>query len=234
MSLFELLIVEDEPNLGETLRDYLKSKKFLVELATTAKEAIDKFHHLSPAIVILDIGLPDGSGLELAKLFRKEKKDCVILFCSALNDPRLRVEGFEIGAQDYITKPFELKELTLRLDRILKNRLFTFQNPDEYHFGNLIFWPKRFEIQDGDGEIYPLAQKECAILELLLEKQNEVVGRDEMIEKIWGENSFPSNRTIDNYIVKFRKWADSDPNSFIKITSIRGIGYKFENLKDKK
>jgi two-component system, OmpR family, alkaline phosphatase synthesis response regulator PhoP len=233
MNPFELLLVEDEPNLGETLRDYLKSKKFSVELAQTAKEAIDKFKKISPTIVILDIGLPDGNGLELAKLFRKEKKECVILFCSALNDPRLRVESFEIGAEDYITKPFELKELTLRLDRILKNRLITFQNPDEYQFGKLIFWPKRFELLDGEGTTFPLAQKECAILELLIEKQNEVVARDEMIEKIWGENSFPSNRTIDNYIVKFRKWADSDPYSNIKITSVRGIGYKLENLKEK-
>jgi two-component system, OmpR family, alkaline phosphatase synthesis response regulator PhoP len=228
MSSLSLLIVEDEPNLGQTLRDYLRAKNFLVELATSCQEAREKFHSDPPAIAILDIGLPDGSGLELAREFRQGRKDCVLLFCSALNDPELRVEGFELGAEDYITKPFELKELTLRLDRILKARKLTMAGSDELRFGKLVFWPKRFEIKDGTGLISGLGQKECAILELLLERQNEVVARDEMIETIWGEDSFPTNRTIDNYIVKLRKWAESDSDSNLKITSVRGIGYKLE------
>lgn len=228
MSELSLLLVEDEPNLGQTLRDYLRAKKFIVDLATTAAEARSLFTQKPPAIVIMDIGLPDGSGMNLGREFRQQRKDCVLLFCTALNDPALRVEGLEMGAEDYITKPFELKELTLRLDRILKSRQLTLNNPDTYRFGKLIFWPKRFEIQDGDGVISSLGQKECAILELLLNKKNEVVARDEMIESIWGENSFPTNRTIDNYIVKVRRWADSDPASEIKITSVRGIGYKLE------
>ena len=91
-----------------------------------------------------------------------------------------------------------------------------------------MFWPKRFEIQDADGIISPIGQKECAILELLIEKKNEVLARDFMIESIWGENSFPTNRTIDNYIVKLRKWADSDQSNTLQITSVRGIGYKLE------
>lgn len=228
MSNQSLLLVEDEPNLGQTLRDYLKAKKFDVDLATNCAEARVKFESNHPGIVILDIGLPDGSGIELAKEFRNKRKDCVLLFCSALNDPTLRVEGFELGAEDYITKPFELKELTLRLDRILKTRQMSFASPDEYRFGKLIFWPKRFEVKDSTGVVIPLGQKECAILELLLDRKNEVVSRDEMIESIWGENSFPTNRTIDNYIVKLRKWAESDDNSGLKITSVRGIGYKLE------
>lgn len=228
MSNLSVLLVEDEPNLGQTLRDYLRSKKFSVELAASAAEARVKFTAMAPAIVILDIGLPDGNGIDLAREFRKQRKDCVLLFCTALNDPTLRVEGLELGAEDYITKPFELKELTLRLDRILKSRRLSLHHPDEFHFGKLIFWPKRFELQDAEGSITPLGQKECAILELLLEKKNEVVAREEMIENIWGEDSFPTNRTIDNYIVKLRKWADSDESAGMKITSVRGIGYKLE------
>jgi len=228
MSNLSLLLVEDEPNLGQTLRDYLRSKKFSVELAASCAEARIKFQEMIPAVVILDIGLPDGDGMTLAKEFRSKRKDCVLLFCTALNDPALRVEGLELGAEDYITKPFELKELTLRLDRILKSRQMTLSNPDNYHFGNLTFWPKRFEIKDASGNIQSLSQKECAILELLLEKKNEVVARDEMIESIWGEDAFPTNRTIDNYIVKLRKWADSDTEKSLQIISVRGIGYKLE------
>jgi two-component system alkaline phosphatase synthesis response regulator PhoP len=228
MSELSVLIVEDEPNLGQTLRDYLRAKNFFAELATNCHEARTKFEELRPAIVIMDIGLPDGDGISLARELRARRKDCVLLFCTALNDPALRVEGLELGAEDYITKPFELKELTLRLDRILKARQLSQHNPDEYKFGKLIFWPKRFEIQDAWGNIYPLGQKECAILELLIQKKNEVVARDVMIENIWGENSFPTNRTIDNYIVKLRKWADSDAEGSLQITSVRGIGYKLE------
>lgn len=228
MSDLPLLLVEDEPNLGQTLRDYLRAKKFRVELAASCAEARLKFKEIRPAVAILDIGLPDGSGIDLAREFRQERRECVLLFCTALNDPVLRVEGLELGAEDYVTKPFELKELTLRLDRILKSRELTLSNPDEYRFGKLIFWPKRFEILDGDGVTSSLSQKECAILELLLEKKNDVVARDEMIESIWGENSFPTNRTIDNYIVKLRKWADSSTSTGLKIQSVRGIGYKLE------
>lgn len=228
MSELSLLLVEDEGNLGKTLRDYLRSKKFNVDLAQTCAEARIKFKENSPAIIILDIGLPDGDGITLAREFRNIRKDCVLLFCTALNDPTLRVEGLELGAEDYITKPFELKELTLRLDRILKSRAITLHNPDEYKFGKLVFWPKRFEIQDGEGKVSSLTQKECAILEFLIEKKNEVVARDQMIESIWGEDSFPTNRTIDNYIVKLRKWADSDPEKSVFISSVRGIGYKLE------
>ncbi len=228
MSELSLLIVEDEPNLGQTLRDYLRTRKYKVELATTCAEAREKFRVLPPAIAILDIGLPDGDGITLAREFRAERKECVLLFCTALNDPALRVEGLELGAEDYITKPFELKELTLRLDRILRSRRLTMHNPDTYTFGKLVFWPKRFELRDAAGTVSALGQKECAILELLIERKNEVVARDEMIESIWGEHSFPTNRTIDNYIVKIRKWADSDPGSGLAITSVRGIGYKLE------
>jgi two-component system alkaline phosphatase synthesis response regulator PhoP len=228
MSELTLLLVEDEPNLGQTLRDYLRSKRFNVEWAASCAEARIKFQEIAPSIAILDIGLPDGDGISLAREFRASRKECVLLFCTALNDPTLRVEGLELGAEDYITKPFELKELTLRLDRILIARQITLKQPDEFKFGSLIFWPKRFEIQDGDGTISSLGQKECAILELLLERKNEVVARDEMIEKIWGENSFPTNRTVDNYIVKLRRWADSDMSKTLQITSVRGIGYKLE------
>lgn len=227
-SNYSVLLIEDEPNLGKTLRDYLKTKKFNVSLGTSVSEGKTLARDIRPTVAILDIGLPDGSGIDLAKFLRLEFKECAILFCSAMNDPLLKVEALELGAEDYITKPFDLRELTLRLERILKNRHLTLQNPDELTFGKLKFWPKRFELMDADGKTISLGQKECAILELLLNRQNEVVSRDEMIEQIWGEDSFPTNRTVDNYIVKLRKWTDSDESGSIKIQSIRSIGYKLE------
>jgi two-component system alkaline phosphatase synthesis response regulator PhoP len=100
--------------------------------------------------------------------------------------------------------------------------------PEQHIFGKLVFRPRSFELVDAAGVTTPIGQKECAILELLLSRPNQVISRDEMIEMIWGEHSFPTNRTIDNYIVKLRKWAESDQNTEVKISSVRGIGYKLE------
>lgn len=179
-------------------------------------------------VVLMDIGLPDGNGLTLAETFRKKRKDFVLLFLSALNDPSTRVEGLEIGAEDFITKPFELKELVLRLKRIIKSQESLLSRPEEIILGPLKIWFKRFEVQDANGEIIPLSQKECAILELLYQNKNQAINREDIIDQIWGKDAFPSNRTVDNYIVKLRKWCESDNSGTVKITSIRGIGYKLE------
>lgn len=225
----KILIVEDEPNLGNTLQEYLKTIGHNCELASSINQAQNIFQSFEPNIVLMDIGLPDGNGMDLAKQLRNQRKDFVLLFLSALNDPETKLEGLELGAEDYITKPFALKELTLRLERILSH---SNMEKDEYSYGPLKIWFKKFEVQDAQGNLIPLSQKECGILKLLVESQGEVVSRDDIIDKIWGEDMFPSNRTVDNYIVKLRKWAETDDKGYLKITSVRGIGYRLE-LKEK-
>ena len=224
--MLNILIVEDEENLGITLSEYLKGLGHGCFWAKDAKTARELFNLQRPTVILMDIGLPDGSGLELAREFRKIRKDFVLLFLSALNDPETKVEGLEIGADDYITKPFALKELILRLNRILSSQSEINKLPEEITHGRLKIWFKRYEVQDASGSILTLSQKECAILELLYKKKNEAVDREEIIEKIWGEDKFPSNRTVDNYIVKLRKWCETDPSKNLEIQSIRSIGYK--------
>ncbi len=226
----QILIVEDDDNLGDTLVEYLTSIGHKAILSKSVKDAQANFKAFAPNIVLMDIGLPDGSGLELAKAFKKERNDFVLLFLSALNDPDIKVQGLEIGAEDYITKPFALKELILRLKKIQK-RMSQSQKeiPEEISFGKLKIWFKKYEIQDGQGRKISLGQKENAILKLLYENMGDALTRDEIIESIWGENKFPSNRTVDNYIVKLRKWTETDPHSGLFIQSIRGIGYKLTN-----
>ena len=234
MSAQNILIVEDEINLGNTLYEYLQSQGYQCKLTSSVVdtyELLDQKDFL-PKIILLDIGLPDGSGMDIAKKVRTTNKNIVIFFLSALNDPETRLQGLEIGADDYITKPFNLKELTLRLNKTLEGLKATSSLPESIEHGKLKIWFKRFELQDGSGHIIPLSQKECAILELLYKKQNEAVTRNEMIEYIWGENTYPSSRTIDNYIVKLRKWCETDDEALIEIQSIRGVGYKLI-LKDK-
>lgn len=228
--MLNILIVEDEENLGITLSEYLKGLGHGCAWAKDARTARELFKSEKPNIILMDIGLPDGNGLDLAREFRKLRKDFVLLFLSALNDPETKVEGLEIGADDYITKPFALKELTLRLKRILVSHSEISKLPEEITHGPLKIWFKRYEVQDADGLVIGLSQKECAILELLYTKKNEAVDREEIIEKIWGEDKFPSNRTVDNYIVKLRKWCESDSSKNLEIQSIRSIGYKLTTL----
>jgi len=226
MTKQNILIVEDETSLGQTLCDYLGHQGFKYFWAKSAKEAESLFHEVTPQIVIMDIGLPDGNGLDLAKKFRKQRSNFVLLFLSAWNDPETKLEGLEIGADDYITKPFALKELELRLRRILRFQQDQNQLPEEISIGKLKVWFGKFEIQYADGSIAPLSQKECYILEILYRNKDQVISRDQIIEQVWGENNYTSNRTVDNYIVNLRKWTDSDKQSPVKIQSIRGVGYK--------
>ena len=130
-----------------------------------------------------------------------------------------------MGASDYMTKPFRLKELILRLNKLEPS---TPQAPskEEYQFGKLLFNPARFELKDGDGQTLTLSKKEKDILNHLISRSGEVVSRDELIELFWGKDSFPSNRTVDNYIVKFRKWTDSSSGE-IEIQNIRGVDTNF-------
>lgn len=226
----QLLIVEDEVNLADTLHEYLEAKGFSARLARTAAQAREEFSRpdFTPQVVLMDIGLPDGNGLDLARALRTIRKDFVLLFLSAQNDPETKFAGLEMGAEDYITKPFDLRELMLRLDRILKSRADMETLSEEIQLGDLKIWFQRYELLDGEGNIISLGQKEQAILEMLYTQKNQVVSRDDIIENVWGENSFPSNRTVDNYIVKLRKWLESSKSDAAKIHSVRGIGYKFE------
>ena len=225
-----LLIVEDETNLGETLHDYLSSKGASCQHAPTAAQARKFFddEKFKADVVLMDIGLPDGDGISLAREFREKRQDFVLLFLSAQNDPETRFLGLSIGAEDYITKPFDLRELILRLERILRAKVSVESLDDEIQIGDLKIWFKRFELEDATGVRIPLTQKECAILDILYKRKNEVVSRDDIIDEVWGKDQYPSNRTVDNYIVKLRKWCDTDKTEKIKISSIRGIGYKLE------
>lgn len=223
-----ILLVEDEVNLGSSLKEYLEIKNFKVTWADSVKTAKEEFYKNSYKIVLMDIGLPDGNGLELAQEFRNSRKDFVLLFLSALNDPNTRLEGLEIGAEDYITKPFELKELIIRLNRILNAMSDNDKNSNEIAIGGLKISFSKYELTDANNKIINMSQKECAILRMLYASVDQVVSRDKIIDNVWGQDAFPSNRTVDNYIVKLRKWCETDPEEKVTIESIRGIGYKLK------
>ncbi len=233
MSNCKILIVEDEKNLGLTLKEYLERRDYNIFLSKSCKDAKESFtqnHDID--IVLMDIGLPDGDGISLAKELKKIKKDFALIFLTAQNDPDVRLEAIEIGGHDYITKPFNLKELILRLERIIENVGSRNQViPEEIIVGNLKIRFRQYEIEDVDNKVINLSQKECAILKLLYINSNSVVSRDKILEEVWGTEVYPSNRTVDNYIVKLRKWYETDNESKLVIESVRGVGYKLK-IKD--
>lgn len=228
MSEIRVLIVEDEENLRETLSDYLEEEGFVCSKASSILQAKEEIKKNKPHIILLDLGLPDGNGMDLAIEVKQKYNEVVIIFLSALNDPETKFKGLELGAQDFITKPFDVRELKLRLNRIIENQLSFDQIDDEISIDDLKIWFKRYELLDGKGKVISLSQKECSILKLLYLKKNTVISRDEIIDQVWGKDSFPSNRTVDNYIVSLRKWLESSRSNQAVIKSIRGIGYKFE------
>lgn len=219
-----ILIVEDEPNLGHTLREYMDLKGHRVDWASNRREAWKSFRQNTPSVVLMDVQLPDGNGLELARDFRAHRQDFALLFLSAQNDPPTRLKGLQLGAEDYITKPFELQELTLRLQRILVFRKDLL--PPTIAHGPLQIHLSRYQLIGAQGQRIPLSQRECAILRYLYSHREEAVQRDEIIDRIWGEDEYPSPRTVDNYIVKLRKWCETDREKNISIQSIRGVGYR--------
>jgi two-component system, OmpR family, alkaline phosphatase synthesis response regulator PhoP len=225
----QILIVEDELNLAHTIQEYLSTKGFECFLVHKMQDALTYIAtNKNISMAVLDINLPDGSGLDLAREIKKRSPDILFLFMSAMNDPETKLEGLEIGAEDYITKPFALKELSLRIDKILTVNNLINASPDEINIGTLKIRFKSFELIDAQNKKITLNQKECAILEMLWRNKNMVVSREDIIDEIWGKDSFPSNRTVDNYIVGLRKWAETDSSHKIAIVSIRGIGYKLE------
>lgn len=222
----KILIVEDEEHLGATLLEYLAEKSYTCHHAGTLREAKNLFNKNLYTIVLMDINLPDGNGIELARTFREIRQNFVLIYLSAQNDPETKYLGLEMGAEDFITKPFDLRELTLRLDKALITHEHLLDQEKEIQIGMLEINFREYFLKDAQGNRISMSQKECAILELLYSKQNIVVSRDEIINKIWGESAFPTNRTVDNYIVKLRKWIETDNNKPVDIQSIRGVGYK--------
>jgi len=221
----KILLVEDEQNLGKTLSEYLNEQGYECHWASDIKSA-KSFDLLSFDFIILDIGLPDGSGLDLGREILELDSNKKILFLSAQNSPDIKLEGLEMGAADYMTKPFRLKELILRINKLEPVQLNEKSKVKVFNFGNLTFDTTSFELTFDNGEKTTLSKKEKDILEHLIIKRGQVVPRDELIDLFWGKDSFPSNRTVDNYIVKFRKWTDTSDGE-IEIQNIRGVGYKF-------
>lgn len=221
-----ILLLEDDLDLGATLEETLTfngQKCQLFKSCTDVLKAIASQHF---DLYILDVNLPDGNGIDIAVEILRSQPTAPIILLSAASDPILRLRGLEAGAFDFINKPFTLKELLIKIERIKKSIIHIQSSKQTLSFGKLKINFLKFEIYDAIGKTINMTHKECAILKLLMDNANNVVSRDQILDTVWGQDSFPSLRTIDNYIVNLRKWCDSDPDQPLHIVSVRGIGYK--------
>ncbi len=227
MQQYQILVVEDEQSLAQTIALNLQLENYKVLLATAGQQALDLFKTNSHVInlVLLDVMLPEINGFDLCKAFKKIGPSVPIIFLTAKNQISDKIEGLKLGADDYITKPFDLEELLLRVSNLIKRTQK--ETIAVFNFNNCSINFETFEIKDIYGASSTLSKREIGLLKLLTEHENKVISRDEIIEKLWDLNENASSRTIDNYILNFRKYFEANPKEPVHFHSIRGVGYKF-------
>lgn len=225
MSKARLLVVEDDPNLGDILKEYLEMKGYEPTLCRDGEEGWNKFKKDKYDLCLLDIMMPKKDGFTLAKEIKKIQEDLPILFLTAKNQKDDIIEGLKIGADDYLTKPFSMEELLLRITAILRRT----QKSSEvsalktYSFGDFVLhYDEQFI--EGPGGRHKLTSKENELIRILASEINKLVNRSHALKQIWGDDSYFNARSMDVYLSKIRKILKDDPK--VQIITIHGEGFK--------
>ncbi|MDI3320299.1 response regulator transcription factor [Pinibacter soli] len=225
-----ILLVEDEENLHDSLKLNLELEGYEVTSAFEGNAALKALQGEYFDLVILDIMLPELDGITVLETMRVKSNETPVLILSAKNSSTDRVLGLKKGADDYLTKPFNLEELLLRVHKLIeKNAKLQDKDTigDSYSFGNNTIDFKAQEATTKSGETVQLSKKETMLLKLLIENKNEVVPREKILQTVWGYNVYPTTRTIDNFILNFRKYFEEDSRNPKYFHSVRGVGYKY-------
>ncbi len=228
---YRIMLVEDEKNLRSVIKLNLELEGYEVKQFSDSTVAWDKFAGARYSLLILDIMLPGMDGLELCRNIRKVDKNTPILFLTARGSAEDRINGLKIGADDYLVKPFHLEELLLRVKALLKRSsgIANGEGLEEYSFGENHINFRNYEIRTPVIESQQISKKEIDLLKLLIENKNTVVPRELILERVWGYDNSPASRTVDNYMVTFRKYFELDPKRPRYFYSVRGVGYKFSD-----
>jgi two-component system alkaline phosphatase synthesis response regulator PhoP len=225
-----ILLVEDEENLHDALKLNLELEGYEITSAYDGTEALKAVKDEYFDLIIMDVMLPGIDGISVTENIRLTNNEVPILILSARTTSADRVLGLKKGADDYMAKPFNLEELLLRVDKlILKNKkLLDKENVgDTYEFGNNKIDFKAQEATCWNNKHIELSKKEAMLLKLLIENKNEVVTREKILQSVWGYNVYPTTRTIDNFILNFRKYFEQDSRNPKYFHSVRGVGYKY-------
>jgi DNA-binding response OmpR family regulator len=225
-----ILAIEDDPAILRGLSDNLRFEGYAVLTATDGETGYQLLRERKPDLIVLDLMLPRMSGYELCRKLRGEGVTTPILMLTARSEEPDRVLGLDLGADDYVTKPFSVRELMARIRALLRRSQPVADGarslPDQLHFGGVEIDFPRYEARR-DGKIVEMTRKEFAIVRLLASRAGEVISRDELLNEVWGIESYPSSRTVDNHVAGVRAKLERDPSQPEHIKTVHGVGYKF-------
>ncbi|SEL14859.1 DNA-binding response regulator, OmpR family, contains REC and winged-helix (wHTH) domain [Aquimarina amphilecti] len=220
--IVEIVLAEDEPSLGQIIKESLETRNFKVHLAQNGETAYSLYKSITPKLLVLDVMMPKKDGFTLAKEIRLEDDTIPIIFLTAKSQTQDVVEGFTIGGNDYLKKPFSMEELIVRINNLL-HRTKTQQSSESLIVGKYTFdFPK--QLLTSDNEAYQLTHREAHLLFHLIKNKNQVLDRSMILKKLWGDDDFFNGRSMDVFITKLRKKLKQDDS--IQIINVRGFGYK--------
>jgi two-component system, OmpR family, alkaline phosphatase synthesis response regulator PhoP len=227
-----VLVVEDDVPLAAGIVENLRAEGYDTCVLHDGRAAVEHLAATSYDVVVLDVMLPGCDGFEVCRSLRASGRMTPVMFLTARGDPEDRVRGLEAGGDDYLTKPFQLREFLLRIRAILR-RWQWYRGEGTARATPLSFGGNRidfgqFRATAWDGAVHDLTEKEAMILKALADAAGSVVSREDLVERVWGEDVFPSTRTVDNFILRLRKRFERDPASPRFFHSVRGVGYRFD------
>ena len=222
----KVLVVEDDPGILRTVADNLRFEQYDVTTATDGETAYALYERDQPDLIVLDLMLPRMSGLELCRKLRAEDVQIPVLMLTARSQEADRVRGLDLGGDDYVTKPFSMPELMARVRALLRRTMTAPGAPDALKFGQAQVDFERYAAHRR-GRPVEMTRKEFALLRFLASRKNTVVTRDEILNKVWGLESYPVTRTVDNHIASLRSKLESNPAHPAHIQTVHGVGYKF-------
>ncbi len=224
----KILIAEDDPVTGDSIHKILTMEGFSPVLARDGEEALKLWSEEKPDLVCLDIMMPKKDGFSVCREIRAEDSTTPVLFLSAKNEEVDVVVGLELGADDFIRKPFGKHELVARIRRALRRTTAKTETADFFEMGHLKVFPKQLRATVEDREI-ELTPREVAILNVLRNRVNEAVSRDDLLDECWGMDYYPESRTLDQHISKLRHKVEPDPEAPTLIETVRGVGYRWRH-----
>ena len=227
---YHILLVEDEEHLHEALKLNLELEGYGVDSAFNGRIALEQIKNAYYDLIVLDIMLPEVDGFTIIENLRLNNNQTPILVLSAKNSSFNRVQGLKLGADDYLSKPFNLEELLLRVAKLIqKSPNSSMPALNVYTFAGHYIDFDSLEVVLANGQTIHLTKMEALLLKLLVENKHTVVSREKILQAVWGYQVFPNTRTIDNFILNFRKHFELDSKNPVHFISIRGVGYKFKD-----
>ena len=230
MNPARILVVDDEAHLAVGIRENLVAEGYRAQTANDGPEGLQKALDEPFDLIVLDVNLPVMDGFALCRELRSHGRQTPVLFLTVKGDPADRIRGLEAGGDDYMAKPFHLRELLLRVEAILRRSTWygqTSETGSTLAFGGNEVDFSTYQARSWDGASHALTHKEAMILKALAEQAGAVVGREEILDRVWGFEVFPSTRTIDNFIVRLRKRFERDADAPRHFHTVRGVGYRF-------